>query len=105
MAYVIRAHPDKYQKNFDVVVAFLTQYIDKKAPTSSVKVAPVTQTRLAKRQKTSASCGMFRGKIELKKYSQEEYDSMLAAQHQQLYELWKKAMLIKGKKPQKAAEL
>ena len=36
--------------------------------------------------------------IELKKYSQEEYDSMSAAQHQELYELWKNAGLIKGKK-------
>ena len=34
----------------------------------------------------------------MKKYSREEYDSMLMAQHQQLYELWKKAGLIKDKK-------
>ena len=42
--------------------------------------------------------GTFKGKIELKKYSMEEYDIMPSAQHQQLYELWKKAGLIKGKK-------
>ena len=80
----VRAHTYKYEKDFDTVVAFLTQYIDKKAPTLSVKVASVTQTRPAKRQKTSTSHGTFRGKIELKKYSREEYDSMSAAQCQQL---------------------
>ena len=36
--------------------------------------------------------------IELKKYSREEYDSMLMAQHQLLYKLQKKAGLMKGKK-------
>ena len=40
----VRAHPDRYEKDFDAVVAFLTQYIDKKTPTLSVKVASVTQT-------------------------------------------------------------
>ena len=70
----VRAYPDKYMKDFDTVVAFLTQYIKKKAPTLSVMVASVMQTRPAKRQKTSTSHGTFRGKIELKKYSQEEYD-------------------------------
>ena len=35
----VRAHPDKYEKEFNTVVAFLTQYIYKKAPTPSVKVA------------------------------------------------------------------
>ena len=34
----------------------------------------------------------------MKKYSKDEYDSMSTAQHQQLYELWKKARIIKGKK-------
>ena len=65
----VRAHPDKYKKDFDAVVAFLTQYIDKKAPTPSVKVASVTQTRHAKWQKTSTSLGTFKGKIKLKMYS------------------------------------
>ena len=40
----------------------------------------------------------------MKKYSREEYDSMLVAQCNQLYELWKKAGLIKGR-PKKTAEL
>ena len=34
----------------------------------------------------------------MKKYSREEYDSISTTQHQQLYELWKKAGLIKGEK-------
>ena len=44
----VRVHPDKDEKNFDAVVAFLTQYIDKRAPTASVKVASVGQNRPAK---------------------------------------------------------
>ena len=66
----LRVHPDKYKKNFDIVVIFLTQYIDKRAPILSVKVASVTQTRPAKWQKTNASCITFKGNIELKKYSE-----------------------------------
>ena len=81
----VRIHPEKYKKDFDAVVTFLTQFINKKAPTLSVKVASVTQIRPAKRQKTSTSCGFFIGEIEFKKYSREEYDSMSVAQHQQLY--------------------
>ena len=80
----VRVHPDNYKKNFYAVVAFLTQYSDKRAPTPSVKVASVTQMRSAKQQKTKASCGTFKGKINLKKYSREEFDLMLTAQHQQL---------------------
>ena len=38
----IRAHQDKNKKDFNVVVAFLTQYIDKRSPTPSVKVVSVT---------------------------------------------------------------
>ena len=48
----VREHPDKYEKDFDTVVDFLTQHINKKAPTPSVKVLSVTQTRSSKRQKT-----------------------------------------------------
>ena len=47
---------------------------------------------------TSTTHDTFKGKIELKKYSREEYDSMSMAQHQQLYELQKKTRLIKGNK-------
>ena len=94
----VRAQPDKYEKDFDAVVASLTHYIDKKAPTPSVKVASVTHTKPAKRQKTSTSCSTFRGEIELKKYSREEYDSISAAKCQQLNELYKRTGLIKGKK-------
>ena len=45
----VREHPDRYGKDFDAVVAFLSQYIYRKASTPSVKVASVTQTRPAKR--------------------------------------------------------
>ena len=91
----VMAHPDKYMKDFNIVVTFLSQYINKKAPKPSVKIASVTQTRPAKRQKTSASHNILRGKIELKKYSQKEHYSMSAARYQQLHELWKKARLRK----------
>ena len=93
----VRVHPDRYEKDSYAVVTFLTQYINKREPTPSVKVALVTQTRPAKWQKTSASCGTFKEKIELKKYSREEYDSMSVAQCQQLHEHMKKAGLKKGK--------
>ena len=101
----VRLHPDKYEKDFDAVVTFLTQHINKKALTLSVKVASVGKTRPAKWQKTSANCSTFEGKIELMKYSREEYDSISMAPCQQLYELQKNASLMKGKKTQKAAQL
>ena len=44
----VRAYPDKCKKDFDAVVTFLTQYIDKRSLISSVKVASVVQTRPAK---------------------------------------------------------
>ena len=80
----VRACPDKYKKDFYAVVTILTQYIDKQAPTLSVKIASVGQTRPSKWQKTSSTHGTFKGKTELKKYSKEEYDSMSTAQWQQL---------------------
>ena len=43
---------------------------------SSVTVASVGQIRPAKRKKTSISRGTFKEKIELKKYSRGEYDSI-----------------------------
>ena len=74
------AYPDKY-KDFEALVNFFTQYIDKRAPTLSVKVASVGQMTSAKQQETSASSGIFKGKIELKKYSSKEYDSISMTQH------------------------
>ena len=65
----VRAHLDNYKKDFNAVVSFLSQCIDKKAWTPSVKVASVGQNRPANWQKTSTTIGTFRGKIELKKYS------------------------------------
>ena len=98
----VRVHPDKYEKDFHKVVTFLIQYIDKRVPTPGVKVASVS-TRHAKWQKTTTNHGTFKGKIELKKYSGEEYNSMLMAQCQQLYELWKGVELITGKKTTKSS--
>ena len=94
----VMVHPDKYEKDFDMVVTFLKWYIHKRAPALKVKVASVSQTRPAKWQKISADHGTFKGMVEWKKYSREEYDSKSTAQCQQLYELWKKARPIKGKK-------
>ena len=65
----VRADPHEYEKDFDAIVTIFTQNIDKKARIPSVNIASVGQTRPAKREKTSTSCGTFRGKIELKMYS------------------------------------
>ena len=78
----VRAHPDKYKKDFDTLVAFLSQYIDKRALTVKLKVASVGQSRPAKQQKASTTHGTFKGNIEWKKCSREECDSMSMAQHQ-----------------------
>ena len=91
-------HIQTSTRDFDTGVAFLTQYIDKRAPTPSVTVACVAQNRPAKWQKTNSSHGTIRRNIKIKKYSREQYDSMSMAQHQELYKLWKKAILLKGKK-------
>ena len=37
----VRVHQNKYEKDFDAIVAFLTQYIDRKACTPSVRIAYV----------------------------------------------------------------
>ena len=92
-----RRYSDKYENDFDTVVTFLSQYMNNRALTLSVKVASVGQSIPAKWQKTITISGTFMGKIELKKYPREKYDSMSMAQHQQLYEHWEKAGLIKGK--------
>ena len=52
----VRVHTDNYKKDFDTVVTFLTQYINKKAPTESVKVATAGQARPAKQYKANANC-------------------------------------------------
>ena len=48
-----REHPNKYKNNFDAVVTYHLEYIDKQGQTPSVKVASIVQTRSTKRQKTS----------------------------------------------------
>ena len=51
----VQAHPDKFDKDVDIVVTILTQYINKNELTPSVKVAFAAQTRSAKQQMTSPS--------------------------------------------------
>ena len=63
----VRAHPDKYKNDFNALVAFLTQYIGKTAPTPSVKVASVGQAQPTKWQKTNTTHGTFKETIKLKK--------------------------------------
>ena len=87
------------------LLTFLTQYIDKRALTPSAKVASVGQNRPAKQQKKYPSHGTFKGKIELRKYSREEYNSISIVQHQQLYELQKKAGLKRVRRPMQSAEI
>ena len=55
----VRVHPDKYKKGFGTVGTILTQYINKKTPTLSLKVASVDQTRPTKQQKTSDTHDTF----------------------------------------------
>ena len=43
-----KAHTDNYEKNFNAVVTFLTQYIDKHRLTPAVKVISIVQIRPAK---------------------------------------------------------
>ena len=38
----VKSNPDKFKTDFDALVPFFTQYIDKKAPTPSVKVASLS---------------------------------------------------------------
>ena len=78
----VRTHPDKYAMDFDADFTFLTQHIDKSAPTPNVNIASVDQARPAKRHRTSTIHGTFKGKNELKKYSKKEYDSMSMTQCQ-----------------------
>ena len=77
----------KHKKDFNAVNANLAQYTDKRVPTPSMKFASVGQNRPAKWQKTSTTHGAFKGKVEFKKYSREEHDSMSTAQCHPLYEL------------------
>ena len=76
----VRSCPDKYEKDFDTVVAFLTQYINKKRPAPSVQGSSVTQTRPAQWQKTSTIHGTFKEKLGLKKNFIEDYDLISMAQ-------------------------
>ena len=62
-----KTHSYKYKMGFDPVVVYLPQYVD-------------AQSRTGKRHKTSEAFSTFKVRIKLKKYSMEEYNSILAAQ-------------------------
>ena len=59
----VRAHMNKYQKDFDAVVIFHTQYIDKKAPTLSVKATSVTQTKPAKCRRSAQVAALLKERL------------------------------------------
>ena len=42
--FAVKAYPDKYEKNFDAVVAYLSQYVEKGGLTMSVIVVSITQS-------------------------------------------------------------
>ena len=48
-----------------IVAAFNVQYVEKQGPIVSVKVASITQSRPAKKQKTSKTCNTFNERVEL----------------------------------------
>ena len=75
-AATVRAYLDMYEKDFNAVVSFFIQYINKRAPTLSVRAASVPKTKPAKWQKTNSSHGTLNGYIGLKKHSRKVYDSM-----------------------------
>ena len=66
---IAKAHPDKYDKNFDALLACLFQHVEKQGPMMNAKVASVSWLRLVKRQKISQAHRTIRRGIELTKYS------------------------------------
>ena len=59
----VRSHPDKYEKKFDAVVTFLTQYINKRAPTPGMKVALVAQTKPAQSRRPALVMALSRERL------------------------------------------
>ena len=59
----VRVHPDKYEENFDAMVAFLGMYIHKRAPTPSVKIAFVGQNIPAKWKRTALPMALLRERL------------------------------------------
>ena len=59
----VRSHPDKYEKDFNTIVNFLSQYIDKKAPTPSVKVDSVHRTDLPSSRRPALPMAPFRERL------------------------------------------
>ena len=63
---------EQFKKVGEVLPGILSEYIDNRWPTLSIKIAPIAQTRPAKQQKTGIVHGRFIGKVELTNYSREE---------------------------------
>ena len=100
-----RAHPDRYEKDFDAVVTFLTHYINKRGPPPSVKVASIVQTRPAKQQKTRAIHDTFQGKNELKKYLEKSMTQYQWPRNNSHMSSGTRQVSKRVRRPQKAAEL
>ena len=43
----VKAHLDKYEKDFDEVIANLSQHVEKHGPTKSAEIASIALSRLA----------------------------------------------------------
>ena len=65
---VVEAHPDRYKMDFNSFIFYLLHCVEKCGPITSFKVVSIAQSRPAKKQKTSEACGIFDGRIKLKKY-------------------------------------
>ena len=61
----VKAHPDRYEKEIDAVVAYLSQYVKKWQPTMSVEVSSIAQGWPNKIQKNSETFSTIRGRSEL----------------------------------------
>ena len=62
-----RVHPNKHEKNFDAVVAFLTQYINKRGPTPSVSLPLSLRPDLPSGRKMALDMALSKEKGKLKK--------------------------------------
>ena len=68
-----RSHPDKCEKDFNAVVTYLLQCIEKGRPIPSIMVVSITQTRPVERQKIREANDTFKGQNDVKEYSRSGY--------------------------------
>ena len=54
----VRACPDKHEKDFDAVFTIFIQYVDKREPTSSVKVTSLPSSKLPNDRKLALSMAL-----------------------------------------------